>query len=42
MQLPKITADDLFTTQAERDSVNQEKVVEIQLKSCDPARKKLH
>lgn len=29
MQLPKITADDLFTTQEQRDSVNQEKVKEI-------------
>ena len=29
MNLPKITVDDLFSTQEERDSVNQEKVIDI-------------
>ena len=32
MNLPKITVDDLFSTQEERDSVNQEKVINISIK----------
>ena len=32
MNLPKITVDDLFSTQEERDSVNQEKVIDISIK----------
>ena len=32
MQLPKVTLDDLFTTQEERDNKNMEKVIEIPIK----------
>ena len=32
MNLPKITVDDLFSTQEERDSVNQEKVIDISIR----------
>lgn len=35
MPLPKITLDDLFTTQEERDSAKLEKVVEIKLNDID-------
>lgn len=32
MELPKITIDDLFTTQEERDNKNMEKIIEIPIK----------
>ena len=32
MQIPKITLDDLFSTQEQRDNANLEKVVDISIK----------
>ena len=35
MKLPKITVDDLFTTQEERDSLKQEKVINISIRDIE-------
>ena len=35
MQLPKITLDDLFTTQDERNQSNLEKIIDIDLSKLD-------
>ena len=32
MQIPKITLDDLFSTQEQRDNANLEKVIDISIK----------
>lgn len=35
MQIPKITLDDLFSTQEQRDNANLEKVIDIKLTDID-------
>ena len=35
MQIPKITLDDLFSTQEQRDNANLEKVIDIKIDEID-------